>query len=608
MSPSVAVAAGAIAVGVLAVLLRRRYRHRALLRAHSEEGVDPSVATWLALPEPPKTMHDASAAAGIIEMLCRPKSRISQVHLYDAEGSRLYDEICKTPECARPPCGLELRAAPFHLPAHEPSGSSRAVKDYLTSKEAELLTSTAEDIASTGAAASLQVVVELGAGDGHKTMVLLERLCAQAARTIYAPIDVSREALESNVAVRQSRGVRKAKAWMAKLETRPLLGTFEDCLPRAAALGGSRIYLFLGSSLGNFSENEAVGLLSTVARAMGPSDRFLIGVDLPHSARKPAKVIEAAYNDARGVTAAFTLNALRHVNGLASLDFNWRDGWRHDAVYSMSERGVVTHVQAVGIQTVSSADGAFSRTYADGERIFVEQSRKFDLDDISRIGSHARLRVSASWTSHDGYHLIVDLRPRPPTLPPRLRTSLPACVGGLSAAATTAHAAIFSTSTPTHSAPIPQSAPPSAPHILESALLLSSLTAHTGNAVTSSRIQAAVPATRVSCVDVGCIGGRAELAAHLVASGATLALGVHAYRSGRLLLECGVPFIIVLGGTDMNENLAQKDKGAVIRQVVAQAAAIISFDTNLLGRLLAALPAASPKCFLIPQVRVKGEG
>ena len=306
---------------------------------------------------------------------------------------------------------------------------------YPTSKELELLTHYSTDIAKpsdeqVATKAPLQVIVELGAGDGHKTMLLLEALCPNASRTIYAPIDVSAEALHSNVAVKQcsSTAATAGAAWMSTLETTPLIGRFEECLPQAAGMGGSRVFLFLGSSLGNFSDDESVELMSLVARQMESSsyDRFLVGVDLPHSSRKPAKIVSDAYNDARGVTAAFTLNALRHVNGLAGLNFDWRSGWRHDAVYSHTPSAPSLRTCKLSVsrrwplRTAPSL--APSRTVRDSS---WSRAESLIISDMLSLASRAGLTLSRSWQSSDDYHLIVELRPRLASLPPSIAPSLP---------------------------------------------------------------------------------------------------------------------------------------------------------------------------------------
>ena len=350
---------------------------------------DPAVAAWLAAPEPAAEEADPEMTAAILDGLQRqPDARISQLFLYDSLGSRLYEEICKTAEY------------------------------YLTNAEAELLREHAAEIAADprGLAdpAAHHVVIELGAGEGHKTLLLLRELIQLQARapiahrTVYAPIDVSASSLESNL--------ESAAPLRPALETRPLVGVFEEQLPIAAALGGTRLYLFMGSSLGNFSDPECVELLRMVAGHMtGAADRFLIGVDLPPSHLKPASKIRAAYNDARGVTAAFTLNGLRHINRKARLDFDWRGGWRHVAEYVEAERAIVTHVESTKDQDVTCADGSsskdgsgFRRRFRAGERIFMEQSRKFDLPAIAALADACGLSVTRHWASANGDHLIVE--------------------------------------------------------------------------------------------------------------------------------------------------------------------------------------------------------
>ena len=174
-------------------------------------------------------------------------------------------------------------------------------------------------------------------------------------------------------------------------------------------------------------------------------------MDTPHSIRKPAHIIHSAYNDSRGITAAFTLNVLRHINAIAGLDFDWKyGGWRHSAIYIPHERSIITHVQANGTQTIHTQDGQIVRTYVDGERIFVEQSRKFDIQDMTDYAKQTGLRLHRRWQSNDDYHLIVEYVHRSPIIT-RSKLSLPSDV------------------------------------LVDSAVLLSSLTPYTGNAVTSER-------------------------------------------------------------------------------------------------------------------------
>ena len=178
---------------------------------------------------------------------------------------------------------------------------------------------------------------------------------------------------------------------------------------------------------------------------------------------------------------------------------------------------------------------------------------------------------------------------------------------------------------------VPSTAPSAGPNALSRPLrvvVIASMTSHTGNAVTAARIMRLLPAAVVSALDIHTVSSRAVLATHLVAGGsgtpaAGLVLGVHAYRSGKLLLGCGVPYMIVLGGTDVNIDLHESAKGEVIRhvialhasahhgartlspqvirRVIAEAAAVVAFNEELKTGLLARIPEARSKVFLIPQ-------
>ncbi len=593
---------------------------------------DAAVAAWLSAPDEPAEPLAAGARAAVLNELRRqPKARLSHTFLYDALGSTLYEEICKTPE--------------YFLTDHEAA--------LVTAKADDIATDIAGDVqqhrsvAATAEEEDVQVVVEFGSGDGHKTLALLRALRPLAQRTIYTPLDLSAEALHTCVAAVAVMASTEAGRPLSAI---PLAGDFDERLPEAAALPGRKLYLFMGSSLGNFTDAQAIAFLRGVERHMTHHDRFLLGVDTPHSDAKSASTIEAAYNDARGVTAAFTLNALRHVNRVAGLDFDWRAGWYHEARYSMDERAIVTHLVARGEQTVREAapdgQGALVRTFQDGaprpaslrtrpassnlclclslspslslslsrplspppplslpppslslpllsvslyrptparsglrrpplrlvarlplragERLFVEQSRKFDAASLDRLCRAAGLYTRRTWTDADGFTLVAEV--------------------------------------------VPSTAPSASPNALARplhAVVLASMRPHTGNAITAARITRLLPAATARAVDIHSVSSRAALAEHLAAGGdappAGLVLGVHAYRSGKLLLGCGVPYVIVLGGTDMNIDLYEPAKSSVIKRVIAEAAAVVAFNAELEAALLAAIPDARPKVFLIPQ-------
>jgi uncharacterized SAM-dependent methyltransferase len=319
-------------------------------------------------------------ATTIIQWLQQTPSRISQSYLYDKAGSRLYEEICKTPEyyltCKEADLirehAIEIAATTAKSQQHCNDNADDDADYGGTMDEVKSNNTITTDEDKQQKLPQLQVIIELGSGDGHKNLPLLEQLTKCANHTIYIPIDISPEALDNNLIVKmmnihpnnnclrednddndgsddeRSKDIHSKlptikPSWMSTLEVKPLCGKFENCIPLAASMGNSRIFLFLGSSLGNYNDVEITNLFQLVSSYMKhqtsttTTDRFLVGVDTPHSTNKSSHVIQAAYNDTRGITAAFTLNVLRHINNIAYLDFDYKHGgWKHSAVYSVN--------------------------------------------------------------------------------------------------------------------------------------------------------------------------------------------------------------------------------------------------------------------------------
>jgi len=165
--------------------------------------------------------------------------------------------------------------------------------------------------------------------------------------------------------------------------------------------------MFMGSNIGNMADDEIVSFLELVGSRMSAQDRFLLGVDRAHGSHKPISRIDAAYNDAAGVTAAFTLNGLSNVNRVAGLDFN-EDCWRHIAKYDEKSRSIITHLEAVQPQAVHNENGQLIRAFEKGEQIFMERSGKFELSDILKIADATGLVVSQHWSCND--YIIVEMK------------------------------------------------------------------------------------------------------------------------------------------------------------------------------------------------------
>jgi L-histidine N-alpha-methyltransferase len=184
------------------------------------------------------------------------------------------------------------------------------------------------------------------------------------------------------------------------LEVRPVAADFTAGVP-LPPLPRPVLHALLGSTIGNFAPDEAAALLGATRQQMGLGDRFLMGVDL----RKDPARIEAAYNDAAGVTAEFNRNMLRVVNALAGADFD-ADAYEHRAFYDRSEHRIEMHLVAARAQTVT-VPGAGRWTMAAGESIRTEISCKHDRASVDALFAAAGLRVERWAADEEGLFAIV---------------------------------------------------------------------------------------------------------------------------------------------------------------------------------------------------------
>ncbi|MDD9985939.1 MAG: L-histidine N(alpha)-methyltransferase [Spirochaetaceae bacterium] len=226
-----------------------------------------------------------------------------------------------------------------------------------------------------------RVLIEYGSGSSAKTCALLDHLSCPAA---YVPIDVSRAQLETAVAAVRDR--------YPALEVCPVCADYNRpvTLPPAAARG-PRVAYFPGSTVGNFNLQEAVPFLNGIARTVGPGGCLLVGVDLP----KERAVLEAAYDDRQGVTAAFNLNVLRHLNRILDADFDLA-AFAHRSFYDHARGRIEMHLVSGIEQAVMVAGERFRFTA--GETILTEVSYKFTLDGFALLAGVSGFDVAAVWT------------------------------------------------------------------------------------------------------------------------------------------------------------------------------------------------------------------
>lgn len=293
----------------------------------------------------------ADALAGLA---ATPKHLPSK-YFYDARGSRLFERICELPEY------------------------------YPTRVELAIMR---DSVDAMGKALGPNVrLVEYGSGSGLKTRLLLEHLDAPVA---YVPVEISRSALAASVA--------ELGREFPAIEMLPVCADFTQpiTLPRAARAPRQTVVYFPGSTLGNFSPEAALRLLRQMHAEAGQGGGLLnggvlIGVDLV----KERAALEAAYNDAAGVTAEFTLNLLVRMNHEIGADFDL-GGFHHQARWHALAQRIETRIVSDRAQDVHVGGRTFH--FAAGEAMLVELSCKYTPEGFARLAARAELHTAQVWT------------------------------------------------------------------------------------------------------------------------------------------------------------------------------------------------------------------
>lgn len=295
--------------------------------------------------------------------LRREQKTIPPKYFYDAHGSLLFEQICQQPEY------------------------------YLTRTEAAILRAHAADIfAEVGEC----TIVELGSGSSVKTRLLLDESQRRFAAQHYVPIDISSSMLATT-----------AKSLITDYPHLRVDALATDYFHGLAALPEShtRLVLFLGSNLGNFTSAEQSQLFAQLANVLHSGDYFLIGLDL----RKRLDVLEPAYNDAAGVTAAFNLNLLRRINRELVGRFDLT-AFSHRAFYNPTLHQIEMHLQSEKKQEVTVSDLGLRVPFREGETIHTEISRKFDSAEICAQLADYGFTPRALWTDEARWFLVALFR------------------------------------------------------------------------------------------------------------------------------------------------------------------------------------------------------
>jgi dimethylhistidine N-methyltransferase len=290
----------------------------------------------------------------VIEGLSQAQKRLPPKYFYDAEGSRLFDRICRLPEYY--PTRAELALTRRHL----------------------------ADIARfAGRGCEL---IEYGSGASRKTRLLLGAL----RPAVYVPVDISTSAL--------SGAARRLSAEFAWLHIFALVGDFSQPLRLPVfrqRAGRRRVVYFPGSTIGNLTMQETQAFLAMSRAQVGAGGAMLIGVDV----KKDANVLHAAYNDARGVTARFNLNMLARINRELGADFNLRR-FRHYAFYNAPLGRVEMHLVSLARQAVRIGRHRFE--FERGETIHTENSCKYSVEEFRALAAEAGFRAARLWQDRQG--------------------------------------------------------------------------------------------------------------------------------------------------------------------------------------------------------------
>ena len=290
-------------------------------------------------------------------------------YFYDNIGSELFEEICRQPEY------------------------------YLTKTEAAILEMCSSDIAmiysSNNKNDDTNAIIELGSGSSLKTRILLQSFLEtnQKCAHYYFPIDISHSILQDTVKMLSSK--------FPKLKVIGLSTDYLDGIDKANQfinnneniISAPRIVVFLGSSIGNFEPKEAKSFLKVLTDKLNKGDLLLVGFDL----HKSQKILNAAYNDAAGITAKFNLNILHRINKELGGEFDL-NLFKHYAFYNRDKRRIEMHLISTCKQQVYIREIDETFDFEEGESIHTENSYKYTLKQIDNLTTGCNLKVKKHFT------------------------------------------------------------------------------------------------------------------------------------------------------------------------------------------------------------------
>lgn len=309
---------------------------------------------------------ERALADDVLDGLTRPFKELPPKHFYDAVGAELFDRICEQPE-------------------YYPTRTERAI----------LVERAADIVARTGATE----LVELGSGTAAKTRILLQAMADAGTLRRYVPIDVT-EGMVREVAAQLIEE-------HPELTVHGIVGDFERHLHHVPAPDGPRIVAFLGGTIGNFIPGSRRRFLRRLGKLLRPQDFLLLGTDLV----KDPEIIEAAYDDAAGVTAAFNRNVLAVVNAELDADFD-PEAFEHVAFFDREREWIEMRLRASRKMSVRIGALDLDIDFAPREELRTEISAKFTRERLEGDLAAAGLELTELLTDPDGLFALSLSRPR----------------------------------------------------------------------------------------------------------------------------------------------------------------------------------------------------
>ena len=299
----------------------------------------------------------------IISILKNKKKSLPTQYLYDDLGSKLFEEICETEEY------------------------------YLTRTEKQILELNASDIVNEVLPSE---IFEFGSGSSKKTKTLIAKVLKRNKKITYFSFDISIKALK--MSYNELNKISK------NLHVQLIKGDFNNDIKRIKKSKKNRLYLFLGSTLGNFNNEIATNFLDNISNLMNKEDSFLLGVDKV----KDEKIINSAYNDSKGITKKFNKNILNVINKEYKLNFNEKN-FLHNAKFNLEKSQIEMYLESTVDHSVKLPNDE-NLNIEKGEKILTEISRKFSEKTLRDLFNKANLEIKKSYTDNKKYFSLYLLK------------------------------------------------------------------------------------------------------------------------------------------------------------------------------------------------------